>query len=95
MMKCKIVRTIATIGMIIGAYLLGTSQAEIITEVQTVTQVQEVEKLVEVIPDGYIDTNSDDFYNNFIDMRDVADFVANGDSLQLYLYDGNYYYWER
>ena len=95
MMKCKIVRTITTIGMIIGAYLLGTSQAEIITDVQTVTQVQEVEKLIEVIPDGYIDTNSDDFYNNFIDMRDVADFVVNGDSLQLYLYDGNYYYWER
>lgn len=95
MMKFKTIRTIATIGMIIGAYLLGTSQAEIITEVQTVTQVQEVEKLVEVIPNGYIDTNSDDFYNNFIDMRDVVDFVANGDSLQLYLYDGNYYYWER
>ena len=94
-MKCKIVRTITTIGMIIGAYLLGTSQTKIITDIQTVTQVQEVEKLIEVIPDGYIDTKSDDFYNNFIDMRDVADFVVNGDSLQLYLYDGNYYYWER
>lgn len=87
-------RTIKTIGimatmgiMLVCAYLLGTTQAE------TVTKVKEVEKVVEVVPDGYIDTNSDEFLDNYIDMRKVVYFEV-VDGLQLYYEDGSGYYWE-
>ncbi len=43
----KAIGTIATMGiMLVCAYLLGTTQAETITEVQTITETREV------IPDG-------------------------------------------
>lgn len=81
--------TIATIGiMLVCAYLLGTTQAETITEVQTVTETREV------IPDGYIDINSAEFQDNFVDMRTVVDFSATEYGLQLYFEDGTGYYWE-
>ena len=50
----KAIGIIATIGiMLVSAYLLGTTQAETIIEVQTVTETKEV------IPDGYIPLNDD------------------------------------
>ncbi len=81
--------------MLVCAYLLGTTQAKTVTEVQTVTEIKEVEKVVEVVPDGYIDTNSEEFYNKYIDVRQVVDFASTENGLQLYLEDGNGYYWER
>lgn len=48
-----------------------------------------------VIPDTYIDITSEDFKNNYLDMRDVIDYKAYGNGLQLYCNDGNGYYWER
>ena len=39
--------------MLVSAYLLGTTQAETITEVRTVTETREV------IPDGYIPLHDD------------------------------------
>lgn len=89
-------RTLKYIGIIgafaillCGAYLLGTTQAEIITV------EKEVEKVVEVVPDGYVDMRSKEFFDNFVDMRQVTGFTATENSLQLYLEDGNGYYWER
>lgn len=77
MMK-RTIGTIATIGiMLVCAYLLGTANSETVTEIQT------IEKTVEVVPDGYIDTNSEEFQNNYIDMRKVT-----------YFADGTGYYWE-
>lgn len=76
----KTIGTIAVIGtMVIGSYFVGTSQAE----------------KVEVIPDGYVNTESQEFYENYIDMREVTDFSANDNGLQLYLEDGSGYYYER
>ena len=76
---------IATMGiMIVSAYLLGTTQAEIIIEVQTVTETKEV------IPDGYIPLNDD-----IVDMDAVVDFSATEYGLQLYFEDGSGYFWER
>lgn len=80
--------TIITI-IFVCAYLLGTTQKETITEVQTVTETREV------IPDGYTDTNSETFKENYIDMRMVIDFTATEDGLQLYYTDGTGYYLER
>lgn len=84
-------RTIRTIGiiatmgiMIVSAYLLGTTQAETIIEVQTVTETKEV------IPDGYIPLNDD-----IVDVNTVIDFSATEYGLQLYFEDGSGYFWER
>lgn len=86
----KTIGTIATIGIIaVGSYLFGTTKAE----PATVTEVKEVEKTVEVVPDEYIDTNSDEFINNYVDMRKVVYWEA-VDGLQLYYADGTGYYWE-
>ena len=76
----KTIGTIAAIGtMIIGSYFVGASQAE----------------KVEVSPDGYVNTESQEFYENYIDMREVTDFSVNDNALQLYLEDGSGYYYER
>lgn len=89
----RTLKAIGTIGamtiLLSCAYLLGTTQAE------TVTEVKEVEKIVEVVPNGYIDTTTDEFYNNYVDMRQVTDYTATENGLQLYLEDGSGYYWEK
>ena len=134
----KSIKTIATMGiMMMLSYLLGTTQAETITEVQTVTEIREV------VPDGYISLDeciplddiacyfidghdypcfelkdvgnqldndhnrsyrdiiakltdeTEDFKNNFVDMRQVVDFSATEYGLQLYFEDGTGYYLER
>lgn len=87
----KSIKTIGTFAaiavMLICAYLLGTTQAE------TVTEIREVKKVVEVVPDGYINMESDEFKENYIDMRKVTYFEV-VDGLQLYFEDGSGYYWE-
>ena len=70
--------------MLVCAYLLGTTQAETITEVQTVTETKEV------IPDGYIPLDDD-----IVDMNTIVDFTATENGLQLYFEDGSGYFWER
>lgn len=81
----KAIGIIAAMGIMIAcAYLLGTTQAEIITEVQTVSETREV------IPDGYIPFNDD-----IVDMNTIVDFTATEYGLQLYFEDGSGYFWER
>lgn len=88
-MKKKILTITLFTVVAISSFILGTTQAK------TITEVKEVEKVVEVVPNGYIDTTSDEFFNNYIDMRTVTDFEATENDLQLYTNDGNGYYWER
>lgn len=84
----KTIGAIATMGiMLVSAYWLGTTQSE------TVTKIKEVEKVVEIVPNGYIDTNSEEFQENYVDMRKVVYFEVI-DGLQLYYEDGTGYYWE-
>lgn len=86
----KVIGIIATIGIILAcAYLLGTTQAETIIKVQTVTETKEV------IPGGYINMDAAVFRDNYIDMREVVDFEASDDGLQLYFEDGSGYWLER
>jgi hypothetical protein len=81
----KAIGIIATmVVMLVCAYLLGTTQAETITEVQTVTETKEV------IPDGYIP-----LHDSIVDMDAVIDFSATEYGLQLYFEDGSGYFWER
>ena len=70
--------------LLVSAYLLGTTHSETVTENQT----------IEVVPDGYIDMNSDEFINNYVDMRQVTDWDASDDGLQLYCEDGSGYWLE-
>ncbi|WP_270707707.1 hypothetical protein [Clostridium fessum] len=44
---------------------------------------------------AYVDTGSEEFQNNFIDMRKVTDYSATNTGLYIYLEDGSGYYWER
>lgn len=77
-MKNRII-TITVMGaMLIGSYFLGATQTKTVTEIKTI----EKEKVVEVIPD------------NYINMEDVSSFITNGNNLQLNLNDGTGYYWE-
>lgn len=86
----KAIEIVITMGiMLVSAYLLGTTQAE------TITVEKEVVKTVEVVPDWYIDTTTEEFYNNYVDMRTVTDFTVTNDGLQLYFEDKSGYYWER
>lgn len=71
----KIIGTIATMGiMIVCAYWLGTTQAETVTKIhtRTVTDVKEVEKVVEVVPDGYI------ALEDCIPLEDIACYFIDG-----------------
>lgn len=85
----KTIGAIVTVGiMLVCAYLLGTTQSETVTEIQTVTEVKEV------VPDGYIDTNSEEFQDNYVDMRQVTYWEVSDDGLQLYYEDGSGYWLE-
>lgn len=75
-----------TTALTLGAFFTGSFCAPK-TEIRTET--------VETIPDGYVDTRSEEFLNNYVDMRQVTDFTASENGLQLYMSDGSGYYWER
>lgn len=87
-MKKKILSITLAIVALAGAYCLGTTQAE------TITEVNEAEKVVEIVPDNYINTDSYEFYNNYVDMRKVVYYEVE-DGLELYMEDGSGYYLER
>lgn len=83
----KIIATITIMGiMLVCAYLLGTTQVETVTEIQTMTGTG----IKEVIPDRYIPLNDD-----IVDMNAIIDFSATEYGLQLYFEDGSGYFWER
>ena len=65
------------------------------TEAQTTKATETVTETLEVIPDGYINTNSEEFYNNYVNMNDVVDFEATETGLMLHFSDGTGYWWER
>lgn len=87
-MKRKIL--VAAIGLIalIGAYSLGAAQEK------TIVKTKVIKEKIDVVPEGYIDTTSEEFINNYIDMRTVVDYESNN-GLQIYCADGSGYYWER
>lgn len=76
-------------------FFIGKSQAK--TDTITATETETVYETItkEVIPEGYINTSSKEFFDNYIDMSTVTDFIATETGLQLYTNDGNGYYWEK
>lgn len=51
--------------------------------------------LIDTTKASVMDSISEEFKNNYVDMRNVTDFETDGNGLQLYCNDGNGYYWER
>lgn len=56
---------------------------------------EEAKKFIEVIPNGYINAESKEFQDYFVDMREVVDFTVSDNGLQLYYKDGSGYWLER
>lgn len=52
-------------------------------QVETITEIKTIEKVKTIVP------------SNYINMKDVTDFVVTDYGLQLYFKDGTGYYWER
>ena len=65
------------------------------TEAQTTKATETVTETLEVIPDGYINTNSEEFYNNYVNMNDVIGYEATDAGLMLHFSDGTGYWWEK
>ena len=65
------------------------------TEAEATEATETVTETLEVIPDGYINTNSEEFYNNYVNMNDVVDFEATDAGLMLHFSDGTGYWWEK
>lgn len=90
-------KSIKTIGIIATAtillmLLMGYFLEVAIIQPKTITETKEVEKVVEVVPDGYINTATKDFQNNYIDLHTVTSYAGSSNGLQLYTTNGNGYY---
>ena len=64
-------------------------------ETEATEATETVTEILEVIPDGYINTNSEEFYNNYVNMNDVIGYEATDAGLMLHFSDGTGYWWER
>ena len=64
-------------------------------EAEATEATETVTETLEVIPDGYINTNSEEFYNNYVNMNDVIGYEATDAGLMLHFSDGTGYWWER
>ena len=78
-MKKKILGLVIISVVAVSSFMLGASQARKET----------------VVPEQYVDTTLYEFYNNYIDMREVIDFKATENKLYLYTRDGSEYSWYR
>lgn len=91
----KAIDTIAAMGvMLILTYWPGTIQANTVTEVQTVAEMEEAESVMEAALDGCVDIASEGFHSDTVNIRTMIDFTVSEYSLQLYFKDGTGYYWE-
>ena len=57
--------------------------------------VQKEKEMEVVIAEKYIDKTTYEFFNNYVDMREIDDFYATEEGLSLYMDDGNWYEWYR
>lgn len=89
-MKKRIIYVLITAVISSATFLIGTTQ----TRPQTST-AGTVKEIIKEIPEGYINTKTQNFINNYIDMREISDFTATETGLTIYLKNGNYYHWER
>lgn len=84
-MKRKIAYSVISLALIMGAFFVGKNTAEPVVETET--------KVISVIPKNYINTESEDFIENYIDMREIDRIKVVGNTHIIYLANGNYYMW--
>ena len=53
-----------------------------------------IENEMDIVPDGFIDIESEEFKENYIDYRTVTGYSGTDTGLQLYTSDGNGFYIE-
>ena len=82
-MKKKAIYTLMTIAIAVCAFFIGTTQAKTITKTET--------KTVEVVPDGYIDSTTKEFHDDYIDLRTVNEYSETENGLNLYTTNGDCY----
>lgn len=80
-MKKKVLSIVLVTVVAVSSFMFGAVQKEKEMEV--------------VIEENYIDTTTYEFFNNYIDMREIADFDATEEGLSLYMDNGNWYEWCR
>lgn len=78
-MKKKILTVVMVSVVAVSSFMLGVSRTR-----------KEV-----VIPEQYVNTTLYEFYNNYVDMREVVDYKATESELYLYTRDGSEYSWNR
>ena len=91
----KTIKTIVIMGIVLlfgAAYTEITVYAQTMNDVQVRTEANKIEMIAEVQLDGYGDIQSEQFYNNFVDMCSVIGFAGTNEGLQLYFNDGTGYY---
>lgn len=71
------------------AYFGGATGTE-----NTIEAASRTESQIESIPDGYIDMDSDEFRENYINLRTVTGYSGTATGLMLYTDDGCGYYME-
>lgn len=87
--KKAIGKTIIIGTMLAASYVSGFNHS------QPTENIESTKSFIEVIPNGYINAESKEFHDYFVDMRQVVDSETSGDGLQLYYEDGSGYWWER
>lgn len=80
--------------IIIGT-MLAVSYVSGVNHSHSTVNKEEPKSFIEVIPNGYINAESKEFQEYFVDMREVVDFTVSDNGLQLYYKDGSFYWWER
>ena len=80
-MKKKILVIAAMLVVAVNSYVLGANQTK--------------KEMEETISKQYVNTTLYEFYNNYIDMREIIDYKATESELYLYTRDGSEYSWNR
>lgn len=93
-MKKRVLKN--TIGkIVIMGTMIAVSYGAGIHHSNVLENKEDDSRIIEAIPNGYINAESKEFQKYYVDMREVIDFMASDDGLQLYYEDGSGYWWER
>lgn len=85
---------VGTVAYFGGATASNTAEAAgTTTETIATVQPMEIDQAISV-PDGFIDITSDEFTENYIDLRTVTGYSGTATGLMLYTEDGNGYFLE-
>lgn len=88
MKRALYIITLLTVGAV--AYCIGVIDG---TETEEIDSVL-IENEMDIVPDGFIDIESEEFKEIYIDYRTVTGYSGTDTGLQLYTSDGNGFYIE-